>query len=83
MHNNQTTITAPLLQALLDLAPETGFNALLGIPSVFRRRKTQLEEHRTRLNNDEIHEPFVEEISDKGSKTKHYSSQCVLWGTII
>jgi hypothetical protein len=65
MYNYQTTITTPLLQALLDLVSEIGLNAPLGIPSVFRRRKTQWEEHRTRLNNDEIHEPFVEDISDK------------------
>ena len=84
-HNtHKSFLMRNFIEALVfDLVPQIGFSAPLGIPPIFRRRKTQWEEDRNRLNKDEIHAPFVEELPDEGSKNKHFRSRCVLCGTFV
>ena len=83
LHNNQTTIGSPFLQALIDIAPRIGLTVRLVIPPVFRHRKTLWVEDQTRLNKDEILTPVVKELPDKGSKNKHCRGQCLLCGSFV
>ena len=65
---------------IFDLVPEVDLFAPRGIAPIFRRRLAQWEQDRTRLNSNEIHAPFIEELSDASRKNKHHRSDCVLCG---
>ena len=63
-----------------DLVPQIDNSASPGVPPVFKRRKTQWEQDRIRLNRKEMHAPFIEELPDETSNNKHFRSQCVICG---
>ena len=67
---------------IFDLVPQVDISAPQGIPPIFRHRKLHWEQDRTRLSQDEIHAPFIEELPDATSNNKHFRSQCVICGNM-
>ena len=81
-HNTSNTFQLKhfIEKLIFDLVPQVDLFAPRGIAPIFRRRLAQWEQDRTRLNTNEIHAPFIEELSDATSNNKHYRSECVLCG---
>ena len=82
--DHNTTNTFQLNQffekLIFDLVPQVDLFSPRSIAPTFRRRLAQWEQDRTRLNTNEAHAPFIEELSDASRKNKHHRSDCVLCG---
>ena len=69
---NNTTNTFQLKhffeKLIFDLVPQVDLFSPRSIAPTFRHRLAQWEQDRTRLNTNEIHAPFIEEISDAPRK---------------
>ena len=63
---------------VFELAPQADNLASQGVPPIFKRRKIQWEQQRIRLDKNEIHAPFIEELPDKALNIKHFRSRCVI-----